>query len=64
MRELLLEGVLAEEDMLDIPAIELGLASSDPQITVRLWQLVDAEVWARNWMGDAPQAKSSYRPRA
>lgn len=52
LRSLLLDGVLAANIPLDHAAIDAAIAAPlpDGEQIVRLWSLVDAETWARNWM--------------
>jgi asparagine synthase (glutamine-hydrolysing) len=61
VRSLLLEGVLTRHVPLDRAAIEAAIAKPlpDGEQIVRLWSLVDAEAWARNWL----QKRRATSPR-
>ncbi len=53
-RELLLDGLLVQHEVLDRPAVETALAYEGPQRGddyLRLLGLADAEAWARHWSG-------------
>jgi asparagine synthase (glutamine-hydrolysing) len=53
IRDLLCDGLLAGQDMLDLPRIERILADPRPaqgRLPQRVMRLVDVEAWARAWM--------------
>ncbi|MDB5712530.1 MAG: hypothetical protein JWL96_4600 [Sphingomonas bacterium] len=52
VRSLLLDGAIAKHVPLDRVAVEAALATplSDGEQIVRLWSLVDAEIWAHSWI--------------
>ena len=57
IREMLNDGLLAANNMLDLPAINRALAESGPvqgNAYGRILSLVDAESWARSWRGLRP----------
>lgn len=54
LRELLLEGLLAEAGLLDRLAVEAAFSASEVRRVAdahRLLELVDAEAWAQGWRG-------------
>jgi asparagine synthase (glutamine-hydrolysing) len=64
LREMLLDGLLARERLVDIDAIERDLGPTLPasDAIVRLLSLADVEAWSRTWQGDvsfgAPASRS------
>jgi asparagine synthase (glutamine-hydrolysing) len=54
IRDLLMDGYLTAHGILDKTGVLRALETSDPGLTVRLWQLVDTEAWARSWRVTAP----------
>ena len=63
--ELLMDGSLAAEGIVDRDAVLRAIGTADPSLTVRLWQLVDTEAWARSWQPMELWAKPpSLQPNA
>lgn len=61
VRELLLDGFLAERDLIDRRAIEEALRDDGPVKPlehIRLAILAEAEVWARHWSGARSRAET------
>ncbi|MES2058215.1 MAG: asparagine synthase-related protein [Pseudomonadota bacterium] len=53
IRELLCDGLLADQDLIDLPLIERILGDPRPaqgHLPQRIMRLVDVETWARTWM--------------
>jgi asparagine synthase (glutamine-hydrolysing) len=60
IREMMLEGLLSRQGLLDRPAVERALSASaavEDHGWFRLMALVDVEAWARSW-ADAPPSLS------
>jgi asparagine synthase (glutamine-hydrolysing) len=54
VRELLVGGVLAQNGLLDLDMLEKAIIvdqRTDHQLIYRLFELIDAEIWARSWHG-------------
>ena len=51
LRDLLLDGALAREDLIDVAKVEQSLAGPIPdgKAIVDLLTLADTEVWIRSW---------------
>lgn len=54
VRELLHSGVLADLGIIDVQAVEVAFADARLLDSVRLWHLIDTEVWARSWRATTP----------
>lgn len=61
LKETLLDGVLARNGLLDRPLVEEVLSSGPTKNTVfpgEIFRHLDAEMWARHWLGNAPSRPS------
>ncbi|MDC7810944.1 asparagine synthase-related protein [Sphingomonas koreensis] len=60
--ELLLEGRLAAQGILDRPAVSAAITNPAPsgELVMRLLALVDAEAWLRSWSATAPGAPQAH----
>lgn len=63
IRERLVDGCLAAHGLLDIEAVERRLANNAPTLpsTQRLLELVEAEAWARHWIGTNPSKVTTLK---
>lgn len=61
LSELLLDGPLAANGLLDLAAVEAALRTqtANSEALVDLWSLADAEAWARSWLANSTLALSS-----